>query len=365
MNRSADERMMAECLRLARKGSGNVSPNPLVGAVVVLNGKVIGKGYHAKFGGPHAEVNAIRNALRSRSSIHGATMYVNLEPCSHHGKTPPCADAIVAHGIAKVVCAMKDPNPLVAGGGFRFLRNHGVRIVVGVMADQAERLNEKFSKFITTGLPFVALKVAQTSDGFVARTDGTSRWITTKRSRSLVHALRSQYDGVLVGAGTVIADNPRLNVRYVAGRDPRRVVLDGKLRASLSAHVFNDRGRSRTILISDRKQERKSRKFEKKGVEVVLMRGRNGEINVNKILRHLGRRGIASLLVEGGSATYRLFLKAGAVDKVYLFTSRKKFGSGLPSFAAPVRPFVLRDKKKIHLGGDTLVEGRVEFRARG
>jgi len=365
MNQTADERLMAECLRLARKGAGYVSPNPLVGAIVVLNGKVVGKGFHERFGGPHAEVNAIRNALKKRMNISGATLYVNLEPCSHHGKTPPCVDAITAHGITRVVCAMKDPNPLVSGRGFRSLRSRGVEIEVGVMAEEAERLNEKFSKFITTGIPFVALKAAQTSDGFAARPDGTSRWITTKRSRTMVHALRSEYDGVLVGAGTIIADNPRLNVRHVEGRDPRRIILDGKFRAPITSHVFNDRERNRTILFSDRKQAARIRKVEKRGVEVVLMKAKGGAIPVNKILKELGIRGIASVLIEGGPATHHLFLKEGAVDRVYLFTARKKFGDGLPSFGKSVRPFVLRNKKKLRLGGDTLVEGRLKSRARG
>jgi len=365
MSHEEDERWMRECFRLAKMGTGNVSPNPLVGAVVVLNGKVLGKGFHMKFGGPHAEVLAIRNAMKWRSSLRGATMYVNLEPCAHHGKTPPCVNAIVAQGISRVVAAMKDPNPQVAGRGFNFLRSSGAEVVTGVLANEAEKLNEKFSKYITTGLPFVALKVAQTSDGFVASTNGASKWITTIQSRRMAHVLRVEYDGVIVGAGTIISDDPHLTVRHVKGRNPRRIVLDGRLRSPLSANLFNDRGRKETIVFSDRTQARKARNFRRKGIEVVLMKGRDGTISVSKILADLGKRGIASILVEGGPATYRSFLEAGVVDKMYLFTSPKKFGEGLSAFGSLIRIFALREKKKSRLAGDTLVEGRVVFRARG
>lgn len=364
MSRGEDEKWMRECLRLAKKGTGYVSPNPLVGAVIVCGGRAIGKGYHRSFGEAHAEVNAVEDALHRRSDVNGATLYVNLEPCSHQGKTPPCVPMIIKHRIGRVVAAMEDPNPLVAGRGFTKLRRSGVKVTSGVLQAEAAALNEKFMKFITTGVPFVGLKVARTSDGFIARTDGSSKWITTTRSRTLGHVLRREYDAVLVGADTVIHDNPTLTVRHVRGKNPLRIVIDGRLRSPLSAHLYNDADRRQTIVFASRGAAGKVKALRKKGVQVVLMKGKEGEIPVRHILTSLAERGVASVMIEGGRTTYRYFLDARVVDTMHMFVSPKRFGEGIPAFDGFGKKFGLRDQRVIRVGVDTLIEGRVRYRGR-
>lgn len=363
MRRVENEERMRRCFALAKKGAGSVSPNPLVGALVVLNGKVLGKGFHKKYGGPHAEVNAIRDALRRRASIEGATLYVNLEPCVHHGKTPPCVEAIVRHGIRKVVAAIQDPNPRVAGKGFQVLRQAGISVVKGVLRPEAEILNEKFSHYITTGMPLVAIKAAQTEDGFIARKDGSSRWISSKRSRTLAHGLRAEYDAILVGAGTAIADNPRLTVRHIGGRSPVRVLVDGKLRTPLTAHLFSDKHRRKTIVFTGRSAATKSIELRRRGVQVIVVKeNRNNVISVDRILEELAKKGIASLLVEGGQTMYRQFLRSRAVQKIYLFTSSKKFIEGIPLFDDIKNTFRVVRKKERRVGGDRYLEGYISYR---
>ena len=364
MSRDEDEKWMRECLRLAKKGVGRVSPNPLVGAVIVRGGRAIGKGYHRSFGEAHAEVNAIRDALRRGSDVNGATLYVNLEPCSHQGKTPPCVSMIIKHRIGKVVAGMEDPNPLVAGRGFAKLRRFGVKVTSGVLRSQAATLNEKFIKYITTGIPFVGLKVARTSDGFIARTDGSSKWITNKRSRTLAHVLRREYDAVLVGAGTVALDNPKLTVRHVRGRNPLRVVIDGRLRSPLGAHLYNDADRKKTIVFASRPAKGKVGALRKKGVHVVVMKGKKVEIPVKHILKWLAERGIASVMVEGGRTTYGHFLDARAVDTIHMFVSPKIFVKGILAFDGSGEQFALRRQRVTYVGRDTLIEGRVAYGGR-
>jgi diaminohydroxyphosphoribosylaminopyrimidine deaminase / 5-amino-6-(5-phosphoribosylamino)uracil reductase len=362
MSRREDEKWMLRCLALAEKGAGNVSPNPLVGAVIVLKGRMLGQGYHRKFGESHAEIDAIKNAHARRSDIRGTTLYVNLEPCAHHGKTPPCAKTIVDQGIVKVVAGMKDPNPLVAGKGFAYLRNAGVTVVAGVMKRRAERLNEKFIKYITTGVPFVALKAAQTSDGFIAKKDGTSKWISSKKSRTVAHQLRSEYDAVLVGAGTAVMDNPRLTVRNVKGRNPFRVLIDGNLRTPLDSALFSDKYRKRTIVFCGNAKSKKGRTLQKKGVQVIAVKKRNGVISIPEVLSVLASKGIASLLVEGGRSIYRQFLETKSADKIYLFISPKKFGEGLSAFGGARALFRIKQKQIENTGGDLFIEGRVLYR---
>ncbi|MHB1051100.1 MAG: bifunctional diaminohydroxyphosphoribosylaminopyrimidine deaminase/5-amino-6-(5-phosphoribosylamino)uracil reductase RibD, partial [Bacteroidota bacterium] len=234
----SDEYWMERCLQLAANGKGMTSPNPLVGAVIVKNGTVLGEGYHKRYGGPHAEINAM-NAVKDKTALKGSTIYINLEPCCHHGNTPPCVDAILRHGFSRVVITGYDPNPLVKGKSVSKLRRRGVQCDVGILRREGDRCNEKYRKFITTGFPFVAMKAAQTSDGYIARPDGTSKWITTSASRKFVHKLRNEYDAVLVGAGTVHKDDPRLTVRAVRGRNPVRIVVDGNLSISITHKIYN------------------------------------------------------------------------------------------------------------------------------
>ncbi len=359
MNVDEDEKWMRRCLELAAKGIGNVSPNPLVGAVVVKHGKLLGDGFHKKFGKAHAEVNAIHDALRKYRTLEGATIYVNLEPCSHVGKTPPCTNAIIHHRFARVVIAMQDPNPLVSGRGIRKLRAAGIEVVTGVLRKDASRLNEAFVKFITRGLPFVTLKAAQTSDGYIARIDGSSRWITNRASRAVVHRLRSQYDAVLIGAGTAITDNPRLTVRHVKGRNPFRVLVDGRLRTPLQSHLFTDRHRSLTIVYTSNRAKLKH--LQEKGIVMRFIQNRNSKISLQEILRDLASRNIASVMVEGGQQMFEQLLRKRLADKVIVFRSSKIFGKGISAFGSMTDKFHLTATSSRDIEGDVLEEGYVAY----
>ena len=324
---SADlsEMYMMECLALAMKGRGRVSPNPLVGAVLVREGRVVGRGFHKTFGGPHAEVHAIREAGRMSK---GASLYVNLEPCNHYGKTPPCTDLIIESGISEVVVGTSDPNPRVSGRGFKALRRAGVKVRAGILAEECARLNESFFKHVRTGIPFVAIKVAQTLDGKIADSQGTSKWITARNARKKVHGLRSTYDAVLVGAGTVRNDNPRLTVRLVKGRNPLRVILEGRSAIRSNARVFSKNARTLVFTASKRRPVKYG-----SNVEFVEVRNSvNGLLPLKKILKDLGERGIASVLVEGGAMIFSEFLAQGLVDRIYCFVAPCVMGKGLDAF---------------------------------
>ncbi|MBI1807279.1 MAG: bifunctional diaminohydroxyphosphoribosylaminopyrimidine deaminase/5-amino-6-(5-phosphoribosylamino)uracil reductase RibD [Ignavibacteria bacterium] len=357
-----DAVFMMECLTLAEKGRGNVSPNPLVGAILTQRKKIIGRGYHNRFGGPHAEVSALRS---STVSTRGATLYVNLEPCNIYGKTPPCTDLIISSGISRVVVGMKDPNPLVAGKGIRQLRRSGISVDVGVLSKECEKLNEAFTKYIVTGSPFVTLKVAQTLDGKIANVRGNSHWITNPASRTLVHRLRATSDAVLVGAGTVAQDNPLLTVRDVRGRNPVRVILDGQLSIDPHAKVAAP-SHVRTIVITSthgaKKHQKKMKTLKKNGAEIVVLPGQvNGSLPLKKVLKLLGSRGIASLLVEGGARTFSAFLDARLVDKVIVFIAPKILGEGLspfPHFEGSLSSHQLYFSQNpvMRLGDDLLIE---------
>lgn len=356
MNRS-DDFWMSRCLNLAKRGTGYVSPNPLVGAVIVRNGIKIAEGFHSYFGGHHAEINAIHQALKKKHSLLGATLFVNLEPCFHFGKTPPCVDAIIQNGITRVVIAKKDPNPLVAGKSIKKLKQNGVQCKIGVLEREAELLNEKFFKFIETEKPFVSLKAAQTYDGFIALEDGTSKWITNKLSRKYVHQLRSEYDAIIIGAHTVNIDDPELTVRNVKGRNPIRVVIDGKLSVNVNSKVFNEK--APTIVYTSRSKTIKSKiinDLESKGVVVVQLKSKNGILKINDVLLDLGKHQISSALVEGGAKTHSEFLNSGMVDKVYLFTAKKVFGKGIKTFGDISKPLMLRKNKQRYFGNDLFEE---------
>ncbi len=319
---------MRIALALAKKGTGNVSPNPRVGCVIARGGRIVGQGWHKKFGGPHAEIFALKNAgARAR----GATLYVNLEPCNHFGKTPPCALAIIRAGVKRVVCAMRDPHK-IASGGLQELAAAGISTAVGVLEKEAREFNESFSKFATTGVPFVILKAAVTSDGFIAREGARREWVSRRPARRVVHGLRRECDAILVGVGTVLADDPRLTVR-IAGkkiaRQPLRVVLDPALRAPLDSKVFAN-GNALVATLQGAPAAKK-KALEKKGVRVLVCpNGASGEIDLEFLLESLGKMGIASVFVEGGGRVFSSFLKKGLVDKFYLFVSPKKFGCGIP-----------------------------------
>ncbi len=350
---------MLECLALALRGAGRVSPNPMVGCVIVRNGRVIGRGYHKKFGGPHAEVEAIRSA---HGSVRGSTLYVNLEPCNFHGKTPPCTDLIIRSKMARVVVGVRDPNPLVAGKGIRQLERAGVRVGVGVLEHECRRFNEFFFTFMRTKKPFVTVKIAQSLDGKIEHTGGGRRWISGFESRRFVHALRSSYDAVLVGAGTVKADDPLLTVRHVRGRNPVRIVLDGNFTVSQRAAVFRRSHGESAILISGmeslERDVRKAGRLRKKGVIIIgLPTDPRGRIRLSRVLKELGSLGIASLLVEGGGSVFRAFVEEKACDKMMIFTSPEIFGGGIEPFAGLRGSARLQNPSLRAVGEDFLLEG--------
>jgi len=353
-----DEEFMTECLRLARLGKGLVSPNPLVGAVIVKEGKIVGKGYHRKFGEAHAERNALHDAGRR---AQGATLYVNLEPCSHYGKTPPCADAIISAGIRQVVIGLTDPNPLVKGKGIRALTSAGIKVREEVLPKECKELNAFFVKKMTTGLPFVTLKVAQTLDGKIALASNRSHWITSEESRKRVHELRSEYDAVLIGANTARLDDPRLTVRLVEGRNPKRILLDGNLSTPLPVCLFSDRLRSQTMVFvrqdGDEEVERKKRILERRGVEIVeSSRNRVGTIDLKRVLKLLADHNILSVLVEGGQHVFTQFLEEEVVDRLLIFLAPKVYGcGGLPAFGNVRNSFSFSLSSVEKIGGDLLL----------
>ncbi len=360
-SRTSDAQYLRTCLNLASRGSGFVSPNPMVGCVIVKHDTIVGEGYHRVFGGPHAEREALRRAgLKAR----GATLYVNLEPCSHQGKTPPCVDAIIKAGIRRVVLCSSDPNPLVSGRGANKLRRAGIHVSMGLLRKESEQLNERFFSFMRKRVPFVGLKIAQTIDGRVADFSGRSRWITSKEARVEAHRLRSQYDAILVGANTILLDNPQLTVRHVKGRNPLRVVFDPNLRLRPSAAVFDTRKAGTLIFASARAMSaRKSvvEKMSKQGVYILgLDKGKPFDLEV--VLRTLAALGVSSVLIEGGPATASVFLRKQLVDKVHFFVARKILGGGISSLTLKPSPplasiITLRDVTCRPMGPDYLIEG--------
>lgn len=321
---------MKECFRLAKMGEGMVSPNPLVGAVLVRGGRIIGRGYHRRFGGPHAEVECLENA---RGQVAGSTLYVNLEPCSHFGKTPPCADLIIRSGIRRVVVATPDPNPRVSGRGIRRLRRAGVTVEVGVLEEDARDLNRSFFLHIARRRPYVHVKIAQTLDGMIASRSGGPRWISSKESRAMVHRWRARYDAVLVGVGTVIADDPRLTVRMHSGRNPGTVVLDGGLRIPEDAALFAADRRVYVVTSAHAvaRHPKKAKRLERRGAIIVEIKGSAVALNLLQTMKALYRHDIGSVLVEGGQEVFSQFLRRGPVDELSIFLAPRVMGQGIPA----------------------------------
>lgn len=321
-----DEQWMHMALQLASKGLGRTSPNPVVGAVIVNNGQVAGTGFHQKAGTPHAEIHALREA---GSLAQGATLYVTLEPCCHHGQTPPCTKAIIQAGIGRVVVATLDPNPLVAGKGIQQLRAAGIQVTVGVLEEEARRQNEVFMKYMTAKRPFCALKMAVTLDGKIATAGGDTRWITGPQSRTFTHRLRSRYDAILVGINTVINDDPLLTCRLEERpiQDPVRIILDSKLRISPTARVVNLSSEAPTIIVTTRHHDpEKKSLLERRGVEIIPVDDERGKVNLRSLMEVLAHRNITSVLIEGGAQVAAAFLEANLVDKLYWFMAPKIIG---------------------------------------
>lgn len=319
-----DRRYMRMACRLAEKAAGRTSPNPMVGAVLVRDGKIIGSGFHPFAGGDHAEIVALKKA---GNKTNGATLYINLEPCNHYGRTPPCTGSLIAAGVKEVVVGMEDPNPLVSGKGLRALARAGIKVRTGVLHEECRVLNEAFTKLITRGVPFVTLKLAASLDGKIATATGDARWISCEESRATVHLLRNKYDAVVVGAGTVIADNPQLTCRIAGGRDPWRIILDARLRIPLNAEFLRRRGNDKNIIVtSDTAPVGKIRALENLGATVWRLPARDGAVRWLPLLRKLAKIGIASVLIEGGATTAAGALKEKMVDKMLLFYAPKLLG---------------------------------------
>ncbi len=325
-----DAAHMRTALRLARKGLGRTSPNPAVGAVLVRDGSVVGAGYHRKAGLPHAEVEAIRAA---GEAARGADLYVTLEPCAHTGRTGPCTGAIAAAGIRRVAAAMQDPNPLVAGKGFAALRAAGVGVASGLLEREARDLNTGYCRWIVSGRPYVTLKLAMSMDGQIAARSGSSRWISGEKARAIVHRMRSQSDAVLVGGGTLRADDPLLTARLPGGRDPKRVVLTSRPDRLAGSRMVRE-GASQVIVVCPRGvRARDAERARAAGVRVIALPARGGRVGAAALLRALGREGIASLLVEGGGRTAGWLLAEGAVDRFIFFIAPMLLGEGVRAFA--------------------------------
>jgi diaminohydroxyphosphoribosylaminopyrimidine deaminase/5-amino-6-(5-phosphoribosylamino)uracil reductase len=321
-----DERYMRRALQLACRGMGQVSPNPLVGAVICRAGEIIAEGYHRRFGADHAEIDAIK---RASGGVQGATIYVTLEPCCHWGKTPPCVDALIEQGIKRAVIGTLDPHPLVNGKGTQGLRDHGIEVVTGVLEQEAQRLNEVYFHYIRTGLPFITIKYAQSIDGRIATSQGNSRWISSEKGRRFAHRLRAQHDAIMVGIGTVLADDPQLTVRLVKGRNPLRICLDSHLRITLDAQVLRDDGRT-LIVTTDEHGKEKIEKIRKLGKEVlVVQRSANGRVDLRALMKILAERGIASILVEGGAEVITAFLEEGLANRMVVITAPLILGKGM------------------------------------
>jgi diaminohydroxyphosphoribosylaminopyrimidine deaminase/5-amino-6-(5-phosphoribosylamino)uracil reductase len=312
-----DELFMRRAFELAQLGAGSVSPNPLVGCVIVLDQKVIGEGWHQKYGEAHAEVNAI-NSVKDKSVLKNCVVYVNLEPCSHHGKTPPCADLLIEHKVKKVVIANYDSNPLVGGKGIHKLQEAEIAVVTGVLEKEGRELNKRFFTYFEKQRPYIILKWAQTADGFVAQENYESKWISNDFSRQLVHRWRSEEDAILVGTKTAAHDNPTLNVRDWTGRNPVRIVIDRFLRLSTSLHVFDKK--QKTICYNLLKHEEHQ--------NLILVRLDEGNF-VEQLLEDLFRKKIQSVIIEGGSLTLSLFLQKKLWDEIRVFQSTRVFGRGI------------------------------------
>src|SRR5664280_2249535 len=292
-----DEYYMKMALKLAQKGRGYVSPNPLVGAIIVKDGRIIGRGYHQRYGGNHAEINALKNASED---VAGSTLYVTLEPCCHEGKTPACIDSITKHKIARVVIGTIDSNPLVSCQGINYLQSCGIEVKTGVLETECRNLNEVFFHFMETKLPFVTIKYAQTLDGRIATATGQSQWISSAPSLKFTHKLRAQHDTVLVGVGTVIKDNPELTVRLVRGRNPLRVIVDSALKIPAKSKVLQNLSQNKTIIATIKKaNDPQFKRLIKLGAEIITIDAdKQGNVDLKKLFKILAARGISSILVE-------------------------------------------------------------------
>ena len=364
-----DRGYMKLALKLAERGAGWTSPNPMVGAVIARDGRILGEGWHKQYGDLHAERNAIASAS---SSLKGATMYVTLEPCCHYGHQPPCTDAIIEAGIKRVVIASGDPNPLVAGKGIEILRSHGIEVVEGVLKEEADRLNEIFLHYITGKTPFVAVKYAMTMDGKIACYTGASKWITGEEARHHVHMLRGRYSAILTGVGTVITDDPLLTCRIPGGRNPVRVIADTFLRTPLESQIVRTAGDISTIIATSSDDTSRIRQYIDSGCRVLQLPSNEGHIGLKALVTKLGEEGIDSIFAEcGGTLVWSLF-REGIVNKVYAYIAPRIFGGAKaltpvegPGVDDPASSFILKNSRVRQFGPDFMIESEVEQCSQG
>lgn len=359
-----DEKYMRMALRLARKGAGRTSPNPMVGAVLVRGAKIVGRGYHRRAGEDHAEIVALKQAgARAR----GATLYINLEPCNHLGRTPPCTASLIRSGLKEVVVGIVDPNPRVAGKGIRKLRQAGIKVRRGLLEEECRRLNEAFAKSITRRVPFVILKLAASLDGRIATVTGESQWITGAAARRYVHQLRDEVDGVLVGVDTVLKDNPQLTCRLPGGRDPWRIVLDSHLRIRSKVRLLTQRGAEKTIVVAGpRAPAARVRAIERLGAKVWRLPVKGQWIQFPSLLKKLGKMGFLSVMIEGGARTAARALSDGIVDRVVFFYAPKIIGGDGKAMVESLgirtmgRCKAVEEVETRRFGQDLMVTGRLK-----
>ena len=360
---SDDEKYMRQAIALALKGTGRVNPNPLVGAVVVKDGRVIGEGYHQQYGCPHAERNALAACTESPA---GATIYVTLEPCCHHGKNPPCTQALIQAGVSRVVVGSADPNPLVAGKGIAQLKAAGIQVEEGCLQAECDAINFIFFHYITTKQPYLALKYAMTADGKIACHTGASRWITGEAARHHVHQLRNKYAAIMVGTGTALADDPELTCRIENGNNPVRIVCDTQLRTPLSAKLVTTATEVSTIIATCCQDEIRHKPYQEAGCQVWVLPAKNEVVDLHALLQRLGQEKIDSVLVEGGGQLNWSLLQAGLVQRVYTYIAPKIFGGdaakspvGGIGVDTPQQAFQMKVVSTQQLGDDFLLEQEV------
>ena len=355
-----DREYMMRAIMLAQKGMGWTAPNPMVGAVIVKDDVIIGEGWHQRCGELHAERNAIASLTES---AEGATIYVTLEPCCHQGRTPPCTDAIIENGISRVVIGSSDPNPKVSGKGAAILREHGIEVVEGFLAEECDSINPEFFHYITTGLPYVVVKFAMTLDGKIASRTGASQWITGETARKHVHSLRGRYAAILAGIGTVTADNPMLNCRIEGAHQPLRVIVDSHLRISADSKIMKSAKDYPTLIACAKPDPEKKKTLEALGAEVLSVPAGDGRVDLPGLMAELGKREISSVLVEGGGEIHESLISAGCADHIYAYVAPIIMGGkdaktpveGL-GFDAPDRAMHLTNRKITQLDEDILLE---------
>jgi diaminohydroxyphosphoribosylaminopyrimidine deaminase/5-amino-6-(5-phosphoribosylamino)uracil reductase len=352
---------MRLAMRLAQKAKGKTSPNPMVGALVVKRGRIVSRGFHKKAGSAHAEVLALEAAGRQ---ARGATLYVTLEPCAHFGRTPPCVDRIIKSQVKEVIIGTLDPNPLNNGRGVSLLRQHKIKVQAGFLEEELRRLNEAFIKYITRGLPFVTVKIAQSLDGKIATRTGDSKWITSDKSRGIAHCLRQDYDAVMVGVNTVLRDNPRLDA-WNSGKQPIKIVVDSRLSTRQDANIFS-KGAEVLIatLASAPGQETENRKILQEKARILEVKEKSGQVNLKDLFKKLARLGISNILVEGGGGLIGSLFDEGLVDKILIFISPKIIGGKNAStsvmglgISRVDKALKVKDLKLKRIGEDILIEG--------